>query len=251
MKLINLNFLTDFSIRSTFVFCYNKHGYKQPDLKTNFISNNITTLLSDSLKLEISFKPATYIFSGVGASFPKLKKLLVLDRNVKHIQRNNFDKMHFLEWLVLSENLIEFVPHDTFFDLPNLKRLYLQHNQIKQLSSKVFMFLVNLEYLELSKNALECLKSQLFERNPRLKNIFLEKNNLISIGVNFTKLPISKIFLHNNTCFNGGFIKNSISARSTFKSINELQTSVDKNCTNLCARERKPKPKLEGKKTKF
>jgi Leucine-rich repeat (LRR) protein len=102
--------------------------------------------------LNIDFQPASFIFSGIGESFPKLNQLEISQQKIKIVERENFLGLQNLWILSLFGNEIEFVAEDAFWDLPNLKLLNLGSNRIKQISDKVFSRLGRIEELSINWN---------------------------------------------------------------------------------------------------
>lgn len=88
---------------------------------------------------------------------------------------------HSLEYLILSDNKIMEISHDTFYNLSNLFKLDLSVNQLTTLPRDVFKPLINLEVLLLSQNRIEVINSDLFFHNQHLFKLNISYNNLKTI----------------------------------------------------------------------
>jgi Leucine-rich repeat (LRR) protein len=102
--------------------------------------------------LWLYFKPATYIFSGIGEYFPILKRLEISQQLIKFVERENFANMKNLEELRLQSNKIGFLPEDVFWDLPNLKILNLSDNRLVEVPAKLLINSKQIEEVDTKNN---------------------------------------------------------------------------------------------------
>lgn len=188
----------------------------------------------DAVKhLQIFFKPATFIFPGIGESFVNLKGLYITDDNLKTIKRSAFSHMEQLQMLSLTGNPLKELPEDTFFDLPNIEKIKLNECQLELLPENVFSIAHNLAKLDLSGNKLKSLPKDLFKSNLQLQEVNFISNELQKIETDFTKLPMLKwVNLHLNKCIKSDYSRDSPES-SAVKTVQELQDVIVSNCSEL------------------
>lgn len=128
--------------------------------------------------LEIDFSPSQNLFSGIGKTFSRLRKLRIEESTVEILERADFADMRQLEELDLYDNRIKFLPEDVFSDLPNLTMLKLRENQIETLPKNLFSNMKKLRSLDMCKNRLTSFRSDIIKTLPQLQWIDLSENRI-------------------------------------------------------------------------
>lgn len=168
-----------------------------------------------------------YIPSGISDVLPNIDGLFFPGALLTKLFRRNFKGMSTVEAIDLSNNFIDYIEEDTFYEVPNLKSLSIQENRLTTIPSKLFMHSTELKFILLRKNNIrefdgECLRNCLL-----LEEIYLKENLLTKIKINFSNFTeINTVDLENNVCVNASssiHYKNSIS-------LNDLQSLIDTNC---------------------
>ncbi|XP_076261421.1 uncharacterized protein LOC143197118 [Rhynchophorus ferrugineus] len=117
--------------------------------------------------------------------FIGFKKLLLLRINnceLSNIYWEMFDGLNELQYLLLENNNLRFIPAFAFYGTPNLKTLSLAHNKLLDIEISDLAGLLELEYLDLTYNNFTQLSELSFPPFPKLKL------------ANFGNNPISIIF---------------------------------------------------------
>lgn len=118
-----------------------------------------------------------------GLKLPKLKTLDLFSNKITTLKSNAFEKMSFLEELVLAFNGIEIV-EDPFKDLTELKFLNLAWNSIEQLPAGLFQNNLYLSHLSLQGNKLKSL-TRFADSLDRLDKLDLSHNKIAYIEEEF------------------------------------------------------------------
>ena len=95
---------------------------------------------------------------------------------IASLRSGDFQGLHGLQFLDLSENLLRGLPDSIFADLANLDTLDLRENRLAALPQGVFGSLTGLEYLNVADNALTALPDSSFAGLASLNSLFLEEN---------------------------------------------------------------------------
>lgn len=200
-----------------------------PNLTTHSRINN-----TDNVKhLQINFKPATFIFSGIGENFVNLKGVYITDDNLKTIKRSDFSNLEQLQILSLTDNSLQELPEDSFFDLPNIEKIKINNCQLESLPENIFSIAHNLAKLDLSGNKLKSLPKNLFKNNLQLQEVNFISNELQKIETDFTKLPmLMSVNLHLNKCIKSDYSRD-FPQYSAVKNVQELQDVIVSNCSEL------------------
>lgn len=219
-------------LKNIFVFRQNSaectHKLLNPEaqnLKTRprFLNYTTITQAADIKDLYINFRPATYIFPGIGESFINLKELEIQYQYIKFVERSDFADLTQLEELYLDHNQIEFLPEDVFWDLPNLEELWISDNKITKLPENIFKNLKKIKRITFHQNKIEHLPKDLFVNNLEIEEIYAQDNPLKIIDVDFTALKnLRKLILRNANCIN-------FRANNTIE-VPEAQSLINQNC---------------------
>lgn len=102
-----------------------------------------------------------------------------------------------------SQNRLEELDIDTFWDCPELKVLNLNYNWLSYLNENLLIYLSELNEFSADNNFIGYLSRNLFDGNPKLRKISLAGNSLRLIEVEFFNFPkILHIDLSRNPCIN-------------------------------------------------
>jgi len=113
--------------------------------------------------------------------------------------RNMFS---YLNYLNVSNNLLDHIDENLFNVMPNLKTLDLSHNHLKTFKPEHFKNLKSIECIELNFNQLENLDDHLFD-SMNLERLNLGNNNLVNISSKaFDKSLFTELNLTSNRNLN-------------------------------------------------
>jgi Leucine-rich repeat (LRR) protein len=144
---------------------------------------------------------------------------------MKFISKKCFADMENLKGLILSNNEIENIPEDTFWDVPKLTFLNMADNKIKVLPEKLLSKLTNLEHLVISGNEIEVLNENHLMNNPKLASLLMDNGSLTKIKVNFQAFEnLESVNFTGNPCTNQIFEKN-------VTDLQVFQQSLDETCS--------------------
>lgn len=214
------------------------HSRPEPftdDLKIlpNFTNHRKIKNGEEVKKLEINFKPATFIFSGIGEKFSNLKGLYIEKDDLKTVKRSDFSDLDHLQILSLSSNPLKGFPEDVFWDLNNIEILKLHECELEYLPENLFVFTNNLVELDLAGNIIRNLPKNLFKNNLKIQKINLINNKLMRIDVDFTKLPeLKTVDMHLNDCIKSDYSRD-FPLSSSVQTVEELQAVITSNCNEI------------------
>lgn len=192
-----------------------KDGKSISDVKLLDMGSN-----DDNKKLEVYFIP-----SGISDVFPSLRILYIQDCKLTRLSRKNFKRMNELSTISLSDNEIEHIDEDTFYEVPLLFSLRVNSNRLKTLGNNIFIHSTRLQHFTFDTNKFETFDGTIFRNCPLLLSIVLEDNKLKKIRINLTSFKsLSKVDLRNNVCINAFFGKESMTT------IQAVQDVINKNC---------------------
>lgn len=161
----------------------------------------------EALKISKSF--ILFFPNDIFEKFPSLKKLEIVDSNLRQIRKENFasaenlanleisknpltevpaycfQEAEKLESLTLSANRIETVSPQAFKGLHRLTKLNMNQNELTEILDGTFSGLTNLKILHLSGNRFHHLGGDMLKFNTKLEILVINENsNLLSIGEN-------------------------------------------------------------------
>lgn len=133
--------------------------------------------------------------------------------------------MNELSTISLSDNEIEHIDEDTFYEVPLLFSLRVNSNRLKTLANNIFIHSTRLQHFTFDTNKFETFDGTIFRNCPLLLSIVLEDNKLKKIRINLTSFKsLSKVDLRNNVCINAFLGKESMTT------IQAVQDVINKNC---------------------
>ncbi|XP_068626115.1 protein slit [Battus philenor] len=112
--------------------------------------------------------------------------------NLSIIFQSDFQNLHELKILQLSENQIHTIERDAFVSLNLLERLDLSRNELTAISRRTFRGLTALKSLHLDGNHLKCIDDKALENLKSLEVLTLNNNNLTYLSLE----PVSVSRLH-------------------------------------------------------
>ncbi len=113
---------------------------------------------------------------GTGILFDGMASADGETERIASLRSGDFQGLHGLQFLDLSENLLRGLPDSIFADLANLDTLDLRENRLAALPQGVFGSLTGLEYLNVADNALTALPDSSFAGLASLNSLFLHEN---------------------------------------------------------------------------
>lgn len=137
---------------------------------------------------------------GLKTIFPSVMVLIINRSRLVIVSRKSLMK---LKWINFSENQIEELPINSFWECPDLHRLILDSNKIKILDENLFIHSQSLVTFEANYNQVRFLHRELFRNNLMLREVSLIGNQLRFIEVDFFSIKsIAKVSLNENSCIN-------------------------------------------------
>lgn len=149
-------------------------------LNPNFSKHRTIKSPDDLKNFWSTFDGTSFIFSGIGETFPNLEQLGIVYGNLTFIERSDFANMERLKALDFTENPIRLIAEDVFWDLQGLERFNMQVCEIEYLPKKLFKNLRNLKWLSLSTNKLKKLERELFTNLQKLRMLDISYNHMIN-----------------------------------------------------------------------
>lgn len=224
-----------------FIFTYSKSYYcaSNIEIKTdNYVitstfgnhqkgkSNSDVTLLDfsdeDDKTREIYFIP-----SGIGDAFPSLSILYIQYCKLTRLARKGFKRMNNLNTISLTNNLIEHIDEDTFYEVPKLYSLRINGNKLKSIPYNMLVHSNRLQFFTFDGNLIEEFDGGIFRNCPLIKWINLDDNYLKKISINLSSFKnLERAIFTDNTCVKVSY-KSSGGGTNTLK---ELQEIINKNC---------------------
>lgn len=135
---------------------------------------------------------------GLRAIFPSLEVLNITGSNLKHVARKSVAGLTAINF---SQNQIQKLDIDTFWNCPQLKFLNLNFNKITNLDENLFIYLSELEEFSADYNQIASLHRDIFNGNQKLRKFSFAGNALKEIQVDFFNLAnIVEINLRQNEC---------------------------------------------------
>lgn len=178
----------------------------------SFLSKVGRSVDSQVKRLRLNNQDLGHLPNNIGYLFPQLEKLAANSLGVKFVERINFKKMLQLEVLDLSQNSIEEISYEAFYDLEKVKEIILKKNQLKSFHWKTFLNNPSLDKIDLSFNQIKPIElnnlrninvQKLYLNNNQLNSIpdnsFHEMESLMSISINDNNLEVlnSSTFMKN------------------------------------------------------
>lgn len=152
---------------------------------------------------------AKALFKGLFKQARNLFDLNLRGHKFKVLPAQAFDGATKLRNLDLNGNHIWKIKKKTFQGLNKLNSLSLANNPIN-LPPGIFDDLPNLKHLSLFMCNLKRLPKELFRKNTKLQNIDLRNNKIVSVAVQWKKVPqLKNMNMKNNFCISEEFVKDA------------------------------------------
>ncbi len=104
--------------------------------------------------------------------------------NISSVRLEHFRRLRFLQWLILRNNVIKFLPGDLFQPLDVAKYIDVGHNVISEIHPHTFKGVHNVQTLKLDFNKLASLAPCTFNEMRSLITFDLSNNYLTNLGDN-------------------------------------------------------------------
>lgn len=170
--------------------------------------------------LDIHFIPI-----GISDVLPNIIRLFIQFAKLTQLSRKSFRKMSKLRVISLTNNYIEHIDEDTFYEVPELKSLRINVNRLKSIPFNLLIHSVNLQYLVMNKNQIEELNSDIFRHCSLISSINLRDNALQKININLSNYSkLEEIYLENNHCINSSYTSGG------GNTLQEIQDEIITNC---------------------
>ncbi|KAG5668400.1 hypothetical protein PVAND_016340 [Polypedilum vanderplanki] len=168
--------------------------YQNKNVKIVYINNNCVTVQCGS-KQNVKYLPIN-----VYKSFPNIIAYYAVSYSIKHVMRKHFEKLNYLQFFDLQDNLIDAIDEDSFDDLTELKYIIFAVNKIKYMSTRTFKNNLKLERINFSTNQIASITSEHFKYLKSLTYLSLCDNNLTEIELNMfdNLVKLEELYLCNN-----------------------------------------------------
>lgn len=167
-----------------------------------------------------------YIPSGISDVLPSLVRFFLQFAKLSKLSRKSFRNMSKLRVISLTNNLIEHIDEDTFYEVPELSSLRINGNRLKSIPFNLLIHSYKLEYLVMNKNQIEEFNADIFRHCSLISHINLNHNELKKIQINLSNYSkLNQIYLENNHC-----ISSSYTIDDDQNTLQELQNQINTNC---------------------
>ncbi|XP_022902099.1 chaoptin-like [Onthophagus taurus] len=182
-----------------------KHAFVNlPKLHLVDLHNNHLTEFSFDVFVNVTHPMLLNISSNRISSCSTSRRILsieVLDSRQNYFSQvpSCVDSISLLKKLLLSDNEISMLEHNSFMHLTSLEVLDLERNNIVNIHRRAFFGLQNLQILDLSHNSISLVHINQFSNTPKLRILDMSNNNLNYLPKEvFTGTILEKLDLNNN-----------------------------------------------------
>lgn len=135
--------------------------------------------------------------------------------------------MNNLNTISLTNNLIEHIDEDTFYEVPKLYSLRINGNKLKSIPYNMLVHSNRLQFFTFDGNLIEEFDGGIFRNCPLIKWINLDDNYLKKISINLGSFKnLERAIFTDNICVKASY-KSSGGGTNTLQ---ELQEIINKNC---------------------
>lgn len=140
--------------------------------------------------------------------FPNLSGFGITFTGLKKIKRDNLKSLSNLKFFLISDNELEEIPADTFYDLKNLELIDICRNKVKQLDPNWLTSMPRLKVFKARTNKFQSIPANMFQNNKELEEILFDNNQIAKNDVNYADLPKLKfVAMLKNNCINLEYCK--------------------------------------------
>lgn len=133
--------------------------------------------------------------------------------------------MNNLNTISLSNNLIEHIDEDTFYEVPKLFSLRINGNRLKSVPYNMLVHASRFKHFTFDGNLIENFDGGIFRNCPNLVAINLDDNHLRKISINLSSFKsLEKAIFTDNICIKAQYRKGGSTT------LQELQEIINKNC---------------------
>jgi Leucine-rich repeat (LRR) protein len=131
--------------------------------------------------------------SKVVETFPNMYAFSITFTKLKTIRRQELTSLKNLKYFLISDNEIEAIPSDTFYDMQRLEFLDICRNKVSVMDPHWTVTMPDLKIFRARSNLFKIVPKDMFTRNPLLEEILLDKNKIQMNEKDFTTLSNLKI----------------------------------------------------------
>lgn len=129
----------------------------------------------------------------VSNTFPNLSGFGITFTGLKKIEREKLKNLSRLKFFLISDNEIEEIPPDTFYDLKNLELIDICRNKIKRMEPTWLTSMPRLRVFKARTNEFGVVPANMFKNNPDLEEILFDGNKIAKNEVDYTALRKLKL----------------------------------------------------------
>lgn len=129
----------------------------------------------------------------VSETFPYLSGFGITFTGLKKIEREKLKNLSRLKFFLISDNEIEEIPADTFYDLTNLELIDICRNKIKRMEPTWLTSMPRLRVFKARTNEFQYVPAGMFNNNPELEEILFDGNKIAKNEVDYSSLHKLKL----------------------------------------------------------
>jgi Leucine-rich repeat (LRR) protein len=137
----------------------------------------------------------------VSTTFPNLDGFSITFTGLKKIEREKLKNLSRLKFFLISDNAIEEIPADTFYDLKNLELIDICRNKIKRMDPAWLNSMPRLRVFKARTNQFQNVPAGMFRNNPQLEEILFDGNKIVRNEVDYSSLKkLKQVAILQNQC---------------------------------------------------
>ncbi|KAG5677123.1 hypothetical protein PVAND_006905 [Polypedilum vanderplanki] len=147
--------------------------------------------------------------SKVVEKFPNMNGYSITFTKLKHIKRSDLAPLKDLKYFLISDNDVEVIPSDTFYDMQKLEFIDICRNKVTILDPNWTATMPKLRIFKARSNLFKIVPKELFMNNPILEEILLDKNQIQVSMKDFSSMRnLRTVAMLQNRCINIEYCKN-------------------------------------------
>jgi Leucine-rich repeat (LRR) protein len=129
----------------------------------------------------------------VSNTFPNLDGFGITFTGLKKIEREKLKNLSRIKFFWISDNAIEEIPGDTFYDLKNMELIDICRNKIKRLEPTWLTSMSHLKVFKARTNQFQSIPADMFQNNAQLEEILFDGNRIATNEVDYSALKNLKL----------------------------------------------------------
>lgn len=166
----------------------------------------------------------------VSKTFPNLDGFGITFTGLKKIEREKLKNLSQLKFFLISDNAIEEIPADTFYDLTNLELIDICRNRIKRMEPTWLTSMPRLRVFKARTNEFQTVPAGMFNNNPELEEILFDGNRIARNEVDYTALrKLKLVAILQNQCIDLEYCQDPNKPKCV-RSLQQFNFLINGNC---------------------